>query len=1028
MRKLLFVAFVEVVCVLGSMVCCAAPPEKTQESPGAEIDRQVAALMKEGNIPGLSLVIIEGNRQTIRTFGYADLARKEPVTDRTRFEIGSCSKSFTALAVAKLAHEGKINLDGYVSEYIPWFSTRYKEKAARITVRQLLHHTGGIPWNTIAKIPPGTAPDALEITVRQLVGQELSNPPGKKFEYATINYDVLALIIQQVAGQPFETYLRKHVFEALHLGSTDVGAGGNDPLKATGYKIGFFRPIPYEAPVFRGNNAAGYVISDARDMATWLKFQLGMVYPEKYPLAASTHRRDETVPLHGMSSYAQGWEVALNGSGEIYHGGLNPNYTAYLAFVPAKQIGVAVLANANSAHTELIGNTLMKKLAGGEEPEAYEVGAGSDKTFSILSLMLALYMAVVAAYLVKILLDVARKRRKFAGLPPPVLLRFLLRVVIALPFLYALYLFPQALAGFTWQTIRVWLPASFEYTVGLLLGALAVSYAAVLAGQCYPDENKYRNVIPWLVVASVLSGIANVTVIILLTSSQDTNVETKYLLFYYGLTIALYLYNSRYVQIKLVRYARQLTCEIRVQLIDKILSTSYQRFEKIDRGRIYTALNDDVDTVGDSTGTAVAIITNTITITGIFMYLLFIAFWASVLTILLIVSIGGLYYVVVKKTNVYFEKARDTRNEFMKQLNEMIDGFKEISMHRNKKLAYKQEVTQTAERYRDKVTTAGVRYVNAFLVGESFLVILLGAVAFGFPVLIPSIQSYTIISFIVVILYLIGPINGILNSIPGVARLRIAWNRLHQFLAEIPANEDLERPAPPVQPKVESFRVSGIKYQYRNADGSDNFAVGPVDLEIQAGEVLFIIGGNGSGKTTLAKMLTGLYVPDEGHLLINNEPVGTAGIGEYFSTVFSTPHLFRRLYNVDVDNKMESVRSYLQLLGLESKVKIAGQRYSTIDLSGGQRKRLALLQCYLEDAPIYLFDEWAADQDPEYRHFFYRVLLPEMKKAGKIVIAITHDDHYFDAADKVLKMHQGEQELIIRNPAENNLFDLSLRT
>ena len=173
----------------------------------------------------------------------------------------------------------------------------------------------------------------------------------------------------------------------------------------------------------------------------------------------------------------------------------------------------------------------------------------------------------------------------------------------------------------------------------------------------------------------------------------------------------------------------------------------------------------------------------------------------------------------------------------------------------------------------------------------------------------------------------------------------------------------------------------------------------------------FLSEENGSGKTTLAKLLTGLYQPDEGKLFINDVPVESAHLSEYFSAAFSPAYLFEKLYNIDVAAKEEEVQKYLELLKLDEKVQISENTYSTIRLSGGQRKRLALLQCYLEDSPIYLFDEWAADQDPEYRRFFYHTLLPEMREMGKIVIAITHDDHYFHIADKVLKMNQGELEI-----------------
>jgi ABC-type siderophore export system fused ATPase/permease subunit len=205
--------------------------------------------------------------------------------------------------------------------------------------------------------------------------------------------------------------------------------------------------------------------------------------------------------------------------------------------------------------------------------------------------------------------------------------------------------------------------------------------------------------------------------------------------------------------------------------------------------------------------------------------------------------------------------------------------------------------------------------------------------------------------------------------------------------------------------------VEDICFKYKKGDQQDGFEIGPVNLEVKHGETLFIIGGNGSGKTTLAMLLTGLYEPHQGSILINEKKVTGSQLSEYFSAVFNPLFLFDKLYNIDVQGKSEQLKKYLKLLNLDEKVEVSGNQYSTINLSGGQRKRLALLQCYLEDSPIYLFDEWAADQDPEYRNFFYRTLLPEMKKAGKIVIAITHDDHYFDVADKVVKMHMGRLEI-----------------
>ncbi len=309
-----------------------------------------------------------------------------------------------------------------------------------------------------------------------------------------------------------------------------------------------------------------------------------------------------------------------------------------------------------------------------------------------------------------------------------------------------------------------------------------------------------------------------------------------------------------------------------------------------------------------------------------------------------------------------------------------------------------------------------VKFVNASLIGQSLLIFVLAIVGFAVPIILPDIQFYTLMSFIIILLYIIGPVTTILSAIPTLMQLKIAWNRVQSFINDIPANLSLNKLLKMTlldEKMIHSIKVQSLCYKYNNENNDEEgFSVGPINMEVNKGEVLFIIGGNGSGKTTLAKLITGLYNPHDGQILVNNREVRTNEVGEYFSTVFNPNHLFQKLYNADISGRSGELEEYLSTLQLIDKVKIGNKEYNTIDLSGGQRKRLALLQCYLEDKPIFLFDEWAADQDPEYKRFFYKELLPKMKKSGKIVIAISHDDHYFDVADKILKMDNGKVEYV----------------
>lgn len=980
-------------------------------------DEALHRLMNEGDIPGLSLITIRNGRQQITNYGYEQVASRKPVTDHTLFELGSCSKAFTALAVMKLVADSAIHLEEDVSAYIPWFHVKYKDSVVKLSIRQVLHQTSGIPWKTIALIPEGDHANALEETIRRINGIALHHLPGKQYEYATINYDLLALVIQYVTKQTFEEYVSRQILQPLHLFNTTIGEPLADSLMATGYKISFFNAREYQAPRFGGNNAAGYIISDAADMAKWLNFQLGADSSELYRLAMLTRQRDETVPLHNMAAYAMGWNVSLNGDQEVYHDGRNPNFTAYVALRPSGRTGVAVLANANSSYTPVIGDHVMKLLMEEENEKQYNPGDGNDNIFSVLSIIIGLYELLALAFLVYMFWQIVAGKRKYAAITAPRIMEAVSFLVLAVPFLLGIYWLPAAVADASWKSVVVWMPLSFPVLIGLLLAAIATSYLIYFTGILFPEQNRFLRILPRITLISILSGISNMIVITLITAAIGSDVTTSYLVFYYALALCVYLLGRRFVQISLIKFTRDLIYDLRLKIIDKVFSTSYQKFEKVDRGKVYTALNDDVNTIGDAANMVVMLITSIFTILGIFFYLGFIGFWVALLTVLLIIAISTIYFLVSKKANTYFEEARTTQNTFVRLVNGMIDGFKEISMHNNKKLEYKEDVAETANQYRQKIASANIRFVNAFMVGESLLVVLLGVVVFALPRLFDNIDQQVIMSFVIVLLYLIGPINSTLNAIPSIMRIRIAWNRIRQFLAEIPADQHRLMRSPQVPATVESIRLEGVQFRYGEGEESHQFGIGPIDLEVRRGEVLFIIGGNGSGKTTLAKLLTGLYEPDEGRILVNDEVMESGRLGEYFSAVFNPAHLFEKLYNIDLKNRTAELQRYLYMLELDKKVEITDNRYNTINLSGGQRKRLALLQCYLEGAPVYLFDEWAADQDPAYRQFFYKVLLPEMKAAGKIVIAITHDDQYFNAADSVWKMNEGRLECLI--PSEN---------
>jgi len=996
-----------------------------------EITKNVKDWMKAGDIPGLTLVIIRPDTPDyIKGFGYADLESKTPVTPDTLFELGSCSKGFTALAALLLEEKGLLNLDAPITGYLPWFYATYQNQRPTITTRQLLHHTSGIPWESFSLIPRESNEGALQKTVRKLVGIRLNHLPGQGFQYAAINYDIVGLIIEKVTGKAFEEYMAENIFSALNLPNTSVGVR-HIPMMATGYKRSFFKPRKYTPPLLRGNNPGAYIITSGTDLARWLKIQVGLVDTGFNDLIQESHQPDITVdPGQNLASYGMGWFISQFRDNRIFHSGLNPNFATYITFKPAEKIGVAVMINSDSNFASFIGNAVLDLFSGQELPRNYPAANKTDVYCSIFSLILGLYILLMAALVIIKISGLFLGRSRYSPFTREKVLRILRPLLASVPFLVGIYIIPHAIARVNWETALFWQPYSFRVLIVLLLFSLAVTFFYHILSMIIPHNNKYRNEIPIIVVISILSGLANTAMLFIITTAFFSTIAMGYLLYYYVLVIMLSVGGAKIVETKLINISNNIALDLRIDLINKIFSTRYQHFEKIQDGRIFTTVNGDTGVLSNSAGMLVGFVTSMITAISAFLYMVTISPLATLVVVATVSFLIVYFRLVAKKSRVDMEEARDIANVYMSLLNGLIKGYKELSIHRRKKYEFREDLIDSTQKFCDKSVMASIKFLNAGLLGNSVSMVILGILSIVISRVVKGVNMITLISFVMVLFYLLGPLRQILGAIPQLTGLKVAWNRIKEFVRDL----DVDGKKDPVKefiknldrakkeeiidfneirdlPKlILNLKAEGLCYQYKSTaeNGEKGFAVGPIDFEIDSGEILFVIGGNGSGKTTLAKLLTGLYKPDQGTVSINGISFAENKLGEFFSTIFSNYHLFKKLYNVDISNKKNDIRELLEILRLDTKVEVKDGEYSTLDLSGGQRKRLALFQCYLEDRPIYLFDEMAADQDPAFRKFFYRELLVNIKKQGKIVIAITHDDHYFDVADKIIKLDMGK--------------------
>lgn len=459
--------------------------------------------------------------------------------------------------------------------------------------------------------------------------------------------------------------------------------------------------------------------------------------------------------------------------------------------------------------------------------------------------------------------------------------------------------------------------------------------------------------------------------------------------------------------IMLTRVALDATTELRIKTYRQIMNAPIAELEKMGSSKLLVAITTDVTRIIVGATMVPSILVNLVTVIGMLAYLLLLSpnvFWFTLWAIVF----GVITYQIPMFIGIrYFQRGRAKMDVLQESIRGLIHGTKELKLSKVKRDRYFDEILLASEyevlhnaKVANTITSVAANYGDLL----SFFVI--GVVAYIF-ISYYSISTEALIGAVMALLYISGPVVGILFSMPQIANAKVSYRNIRQIfdtLSKEAASEEIKPIA-----NWDSVRFSRVSYRYDDSEGS--FELGPVDLEIFKGEITFIVGGNGSGKSTLCKLMALHYAPTEGEIHFGDVKIDYESLNsgrQYISAIFSDYYLFDRLLGSVSEVDEDLVNRYLSELEIERKVSIQNGRFSTLALSDGQKKRLALLVAFLEDRDIYLFDEWAADQDPVFKQVFYHNLLPELKERGKAVVVISHDDRYFSVADQVLIMEDGK--------------------
>lgn len=482
----------------------------------------------------------------------------------------------------------------------------------------------------------------------------------------------------------------------------------------------------------------------------------------------------------------------------------------------------------------------------------------------------------------------------------------------------------------------------------------------------------------------------------------------------FALSLTLFVYSLRYILYESTQLAEQAIASVRIRLANKVRKIDLESLEAIGAADIHSRVSRDTTAISQAARPLFACAQGIVMILVTLIYIGAVSPVAMAACLILIAAGGGYY---LQKRSTYEEglqTSSDTEDRLYNDLDNLLKGFKEVRLNQPKSEDVYSEFKTAATKVRQVRGKVMLLFSDNIVFVEMFFMLLLGTIVFVLPNFSDGIaQDAT--KIVAAILFFFQPLGNVTMAIPMFSAVNVTVDNLKRLESEL---DDVLKRQPPQQDHQDLEDYSDFKklsmkdfgFAYHDHNGKQRFHVGPINADLNRGEIVFLVGGNGSGKTTFMKLLTHLYRPSEGTMSVDDIEIDTSNVQSLrnmFSCIFTDFHLFDKLYGLhEID--AERVQKLLEIMEIDHKTSYANGAWQTTDLSTGQRKRLAMVTAYMEDKPIYIFDEVAADQDPQFRKYFYETLLQDLKKSGKTIIVVSHDDHYFHVGDRIWQMDYGK--------------------
>jgi putative ATP-binding cassette transporter len=519
-----------------------------------------------------------------------------------------------------------------------------------------------------------------------------------------------------------------------------------------------------------------------------------------------------------------------------------------------------------------------------------------------------------------------------------------------------------------------------------------------------------------LLLMNILSAVAVTSLIALVSTAVQAAAAGRIsarLLVMFAITVTLFHVTHIYTLVTASQDTERLIHKLRVRLFDLVRRTDLVTVDRIGHANLQGVLTQNTQVLAQVLPMLVVGFQQVVMLLFLAIYLA----WLSPLACILAFGLAGLVVAVrfkhAKALRAFMQSAEASERRVFDGLTELLHGFKEVRMSGPRADGVTGALAEASHASRTTNTSLKAQWGRNFAVIESMLYLLVGLMVFVVPLFVPGYHT-VILPATLAVIFISGPVWTISFVTPLVTQAELALENIETMQEKLGAAAEAAacETTGTLEKDPDSIALKDAALSYRDGEGNPLFTVGPITAEFPAGQITMITGGNGSGKSTLLRMLTGLIPLDTGCLLADGVPIATAQMQDYrdrISAIFSDYHLSRRLYCIN-DPDPARISALLERLDVHNKVTISDGAFNTIDLSTGQRKRLAFVVAKLEDKPVIVLDEWAADQDPQFRRIFYEELLPDLKARGKIVICVTHDDRWFHLADRIYQMNEGRIE------------------